>query len=153
MGPLMGRIQSEFLGPTLMRVFNILERMNKFPPMPEILEGQAFRVAYTSPIARAQEQTEANGIMRSMSVLTPFIEMKPEIMDNYNVDELARGVSEMFSVSAKYLNSREQVVNTRAQREQQQRDAQMAENVGKAGQGIDAMSRAATNLQVLQGGI
>lgn len=152
MGPLMGRLKSEFLGPLLTRVFRVLLRMGKFPPMPEILRDQDFRVAYTSPIARAQEQTEANGIMRAMSVLTPFIEMQPDIMDNFNSTELAHGVTEMFSVSPKYLNGPDQVKAIRDARKKQADDAQTAENMNKAGQGIESMSRAAGNLQAIEGG-
>ncbi len=157
MGPLFGRLKPELLGPCLLRDFNILLRQRKFPPVPQdflryISTPGNVKISYISPIARAQEQTEANGIMRAMSVLTPFLEMKPEIMDNYNVDELARGVNEMFSVSTKYLHSQEEVRATRTQRSQQEQQAQIAENVGKAGPGIDAMSRAAQNLQVITGG-
>jgi len=116
MGPLMGRLQAELLGPMLGRVYGILNRQGKIPPKPPIMENQSMRPHYTSPIARAQEQVEANGIMRSLQVLTPFLEMNPEITDRFNGDEMTKGVFEMFSVSPRYLNDDKRVHQIRAQR-------------------------------------
>lgn len=142
MGPMMGRLQTEFLGPMLNRVFNLLQRAGKYPPPPEIISGQNFRVIYTSPIARAQEQTEANGIMRATQLLTPYIEMNPEILDIVNGDELARGVFNMYSVSPKYLNKDSVIQAKRQERARQQERQMMAELLNKGGAGMKNMAEA-----------
>lgn len=152
MGPLMGRLQSELLGPMLNRVFAILMRQGKIPPPPAILEGQEFKVTYTSPIARAQEQTEANGIMRSLQVLTPFLEMDPSVTDRFNGDELTKGVFEMFSVSPRFLRTDEQVEAIRTDRKQNEADKQQAANMQSAGQGFESVTRAGLNLKEIQSG-
>jgi hypothetical protein len=152
MGPLMGRLQSELLGPMLNRVFAILIRQGKIPPPPAILEGQEFKITYTSPIARAQEQTEANGIMRSLQVLTPFLEMDPSVTDRFNGDELTKGVFEMFSVSPRFLRTDEQVEAIRTDRKQNEADKQQAANMQSAGQGFESVTRAGLNLKEIQSG-
>jgi len=144
MGPLLGRIQTEFLGPLIRRVYGLLERAGKFPPMPEILVQQPVKIVYTSPIARAQEQVEANGLMRAFNVLEPLIKMNPEIMDIFNVEEMGRGVFDMFSVSAKFLNSKNVVEKIRRARAEVQKKKEEAENLRASGQGVDAMARAAS---------
>ena len=147
MGPLMGRIQSELLGPMLNRVFNILWRQGKYPRPPEQAQGQQFRIIYTSPIARAQEQTEANGIMRSLQVLAPFMEMKPTIMDNFNEDELAQGVLRMFSVNEAYLNDPRVIQAERQRRLEMQQNEAMAKNAQMGGQGFNQIAQGMTQLQ------
>lgn len=143
MGPMMGRLQSELLGPLLNRVFAILYRNGKFPQPPEVLSGQDFRVVYTSPIARAQEQTEANGLMRATQLLAPFFDMNPQAIDNYNVDKVIVGVNSMFSVPTKYLNTDDEKKAIRAARAQAQKAKELSENLRAAGQGADSMARAA----------
>ena len=110
------------------------------------------RPHYTSPIARAQEQVEANGIMRSLQVLTPFLEMNPEITDRFNGDEMTKGVFEMFSVSPRYLNDDKQVQQIRAQRKKAQSEDRTAANMQSAGQGFESITRAGINLKEIQEG-
>lgn len=143
MGPMMGRLQSELLGPMLNRVFAILFRNGKFPPPPKVLEEEELRVVYTSPIARAQEQTGANGLMRATQLLEPFFKMDPQAMDNYNTDEVITDVNRMFSVPTKYLNTEDVKKGIRANRAKAQKAKEMSENLRAAGQGADSMARAA----------
>ena len=152
MGPLMGRLQSELLGPMLSRVFGILLRQGKIPPRPSILEGQEVKPVYTSPIARAQEQNEANGIMRSLQVLTPFLEMDPTVTDRFNGDEITKGVFSMFSVRPKFLNTDEQVHAIRAERKEREDGKQQAANMQSAGQGFESITRAGINLKEIESG-
>ena len=142
MGPLLGRIQTELLGPMIKRVYGLLYRADKFPPLPEALSDQPVKIVYTSPIARAQEQVEANGLMRAFGVMEPLMDRSPVIMDIFNVDEMGRGIFDMFSVSAKYLNDQKTVDATRQARAEAEKAKQDAENLRAAGQGADSMARA-----------
>jgi hypothetical protein len=152
MGPLMGRLQTELLGPMLSRVFGILSRQGKIPPKPPIMESQAMRPHYTSPIARAQEQVEANGIMRSLQVLTPFLEMDPQVADRFNGDEMTKGVFEMFSVSPRFLNDDKAVQGIREKRAKDRAEDRQAANMQSAGQGFESITRAGINLKEIQEG-
>lgn len=68
-GPVLGRLESEMLGPLIERVFGILTRMNLIPPPPKVLEGRDFTVEYVSPIASAQKQTLANNVMQVIQLI------------------------------------------------------------------------------------
>ena len=152
MGPLMGRLQTELLGPMLGRVFGILNRQGKIPPMPEVMQGQGIRPIYTSPVAKAQEQVEANGLMRSLQVLTPFLEMEPQVTDRFDGDEIAKGVFEMFSVRPRFLRTDEATAQIRETRKKDQAEEQQAKNMQSAGQGFESITRAGMNLQQIEGG-
>ena len=68
-GPLIGRLESEVLGPLVERVFGILSRLSVLPVPPTEIQDQDFTVEYVSPIATAQKQTVASGIMQAMQTL------------------------------------------------------------------------------------
>ena len=143
MGPLLGRIQLELLGPMIVRVHGLLRRAGKFPEPPLELAEQQLKIIYTSPIARAQEQVEANGLMRAFSVLEPMIKMNPEIIDVFETDEMTRGVFEMFSVNPKFTREQKEIDKIRRDRREAEAKKQQAENLRASGQGADALARAA----------
>ncbi len=141
MGPLFGRIQTELLGPLIRRVDGLLSRAGKYPPVPLSLDGQQLKIVYTSPIARAQEQVQANGLVRAFQVLDPLIKMDETIMDNFNTDEMTKGVFDMFSINPSFLNDKKVVKQIRDARAAAEKAKQDAENLRAQGQGIDSLAR------------
>lgn len=142
MGPLFGRVQTELLGPMIRRIDGLLSRAGKYPPVPLSLNEQPLKIVYTSPIARAQEQVQANGLVRAFQVLDPLIKMDETIMDNFNTDEMSKGVFDMFSIDPSFLNDQKVVDKIRADRAAAEKAKQDAENLRASGQGVDSMARA-----------
>lgn len=68
-GPLIGRLESEMLGPLVERVFGILTRQGVLPVAPEGIQDKEFTVEYVSPIATAQKQQSANGIVQVIQLI------------------------------------------------------------------------------------
>jgi len=132
MAPMIGRIQSELLGPIIERSFAILYRLSDdkdfknspFPPPPPALSEAKFKVKYVSPLARAQRGSEANSIMAWINSTVPLFETFPDILDNINSDELVRVLHDIQSVPAVLLNDRESVEQARAIRAEQQQQQQ-----------------------------
>jgi len=146
MGPLLGRIQTELLGPMIQRCYNLLKRAGKLPPVPVSLEGEPLKIIYTSPIARAQEQIEANGIVRMLQVIEPLLDRSPQTVDVIDSDEIARGVGDMFSVSRKYFKDQTEVDAKRAADAKAIKDAQEAENLAKVGKGLPGVMQAGKDM-------
>lgn len=71
-GPLIGRLESELLGPMVERIYGILTRLVLLPPPPEEIQGQDFTVEYVSPIATAQKQQSLGGVMQAAQVVALF---------------------------------------------------------------------------------
>lgn len=105
LGPLVGRLESEMLGPLVERVFGILTRQGLLPPPPKILEGEEFSVEYVSPIATAQKQTGLQSIMQALQFAMSFGEQGAMaiIKKNVNVDKLFRGVWDTLNNDPDYL--------------------------------------------------
>jgi len=129
LGPLMGRMQSEFLGPLIERELDLLARRGALPPMPDILAeaGGQYKIEYESPLARAQRAEEGVAIMRTLEVAGMFAETRPDILDNFDLDEAMRSLGEINGMSQKLLRPKEQVEQIRADRAEQQQAMQMAE--------------------------
>lgn len=96
LGPTLGRLQSEDLGPMIWRVFNILLRAGAFPPVPQALVDEDIDIEYVSPIAKAQRLTEAKGIAQTIELVEPFAVRDPTIYDNFDGDKVARHVADLF---------------------------------------------------------
>lgn len=68
LGPIMGRMQAELLGPIISRVFGILSRNGELPPQPEELDGVEWRVEYVSPIALAQKGQKVERVTYALAL-------------------------------------------------------------------------------------
>lgn len=127
MGPMIGRLQVEFLGPLIDRVFRIMNRKKLLPQAPGILEGQDMKIVYTSPLARAQKSGQLMTITRLFESMAPLFQTKPELLDNMNTDETFRYFHHLLDAPAKILNPEEKVQEERQARAEQQQQMMEAE--------------------------
>lgn len=95
LSPMMGRQETEFLGPVVDGVFNAgwrrslllkfdVSRGSPFPPPPAVLSGQRLRTRYISPVATAQRgaSLDATGrLLQTATALAPFDESVKDIID------------------------------------------------------------------------
>lgn len=127
LGPYLGRIETEFLSPVVMRRVAMLERAGQLPQMPRELADYpgGLEVRYISPLARLQRQQEAEAANRVVMSLSAAAQMRPDVMDRLDPDKLAEIVADGFG--SRILNSREAAQQIRDAREEAQRMAQMAE--------------------------
>lgn len=119
-GPVFGRLETDYVGHTVERVFGILSRAGAFPPPPEELIGQEVKFEFQSPIQQARKQIEALSIANAVEALRPIVEFQPEVMDNFDGDEIMRDAPESFGVPPKWLRTRESVQEIRQGRAEAQ---------------------------------
>ena len=139
MGPVLGRLQAEFLGPMIARGFALLARQGALPPAPPQLTGARLKVEYVSPLARAQKAGQAQAVMRTYEPALRLAQAAPQVMDNLDHDEALRVLAEANGAPPKILKDRSQVMEARRRRELEVRQAAMksdlmlmAEGAGKA---------------------
>ena len=83
LGPLIGRLEGEALGPMVERLFGMLSREpGVLPPAPKVIQDQNFSVEYVSPIATSQKQLEANSLVQVSQTLLAMAgeEMAPQLL-------------------------------------------------------------------------
>lgn len=149
LGPMLGRMQVEYLRPMIDRVFGIMLRKKRFLPVPSELSGRDLDVSYSSPIAKMQRISEADNIFKTIQAVTPFAQISQDALDLFDTDAAVKGIAKIYSFPQKFLRDEDAVAEVRAGRAkaqqealQAQRDAQMAQNVGQVAPGMAQMTQA-----------
>ena len=146
LGPTLGRLQSEFLGPMIERIFGVLSRAKRLPPAPEILAETPLDIEYVSPLARAQRQTETQGIMRTIELAAPVAGMDPQAAQVIKGADTVRHIAHLNGVPPKLLKSNDelaeeaqaqaQMMQAQQAMDMMQQGAQVAKTAGEAGMGL-----------------
>lgn len=121
LAPTAGRLQSEFLGPLIIREIDILSKAGLLPDMPDALMemGGEFEVQYDSPITRAQRAEEGVGILRTFEAAASIAQFDPSAIKVLKGSEAVRELAEINGVPAKLLVSREEIEAMEAAEAQQ----------------------------------
>jgi len=81
LGPVLGRLENEFLNPLIVRVFGIMNRMGLFDKPPQGIQGADMRIEYQSPLARAQKSQIAQGFQQALATMEPLAKLSPQIAE------------------------------------------------------------------------
>lgn len=127
--PMMGRQQSETLGPMTEREIDVLSRQGLLPPPPpEFLEaGAGIRMVYDSPLSRAMRAEEASGFMRTAEMAIEYANatQDPSAFDWLDFDAAMPELADINAVPARWVSTPDQVAAKRQGRQQQQRTQQL----------------------------
>lgn len=149
--PSLARRTTEFINVTMRRAFGIRYRAGKFGPPPQSLmrelgngrQGLAMpEVVVTSRISDAMKALKNRGIEETVQFVAPIAKEKPELWDVFTLDDLVTTYAQDAGVPADLIrpkkgkDSVEQMRAARAKIQAEQRQAQMAEQLGKAGAGL-----------------
>ncbi len=130
-GAVFGRLESDYLAPQIERSFTLLLRLGVFNPIPEILLDRNVRFEYVSPIKRIREQTEAAAARLWVQELREISEVKPDIMDLANLDEISRHAARALDLPVGMVVPRAEVKAVRTQRAEVQQEASEREKVAQ----------------------
>lgn len=129
LGPALGRQQTEFFDPMLNRVFWILFRSGHIQPPPQELYNQGLEINYIGRLALAMKSVETQAAVNTITIAKDIYEIRPDIFDNFNVDEFIQGTALRNGTPIKYMNppdTRDKIRADRAQQQQQQADTETA---------------------------
>jgi hypothetical protein len=120
LGPIVERLQHEFLRPIIERCFNIMLRAGKFPPLsPELQEMVGdYEITLVSPLATAQRMVALQGINSFLAFLGQAAQFDQEIMDNVDTDAAARDYADITGVRMGILRPEDDVKAIREKRAQ-----------------------------------
>ena len=153
LGPVTGRLKSEFLTPIIDRAFNIMLRSGAVPQPPDSVllklqeAPQRFDVEFLGPLAAAQKATAIVAQGRWLQSFIPLAQSDPSIMDNVDGDFIARNNGSLLGVPTGAIRKLEQVAQIRQARQQavkeeqeRQADADEASQAGDAAKLVKAAS-------------
>ncbi len=130
-GPVVGRLETDYIGVVPQRAFMILLRAGAFGPPPPALAGGKVRFTVSSAVEQARKQIEAAGAARAMELLAPFFAARPELMDNFDTDAIARDVPDIFGLPRDWLRPEGQVRAVREARQAGQQAEALLQGAGK----------------------
>lgn len=133
--PAMGRLASDFINPAMVRVFMVLYRAGLFEDPPDEAyyqdaAGQRYllfpKVAQTSRMSQALNSRNAFAFQSAMQRIAPIAAVKPELMDLYDFEKIARDLDRGDGMPPKWHNDEDMVAKIRTERAQAQQ-AQLAQ--------------------------
>ncbi len=165
LGPTFGYVTNELLDPLIERTFNMMYRSGAFLQPPESVRmliegsGEHINVQYEGPLARAQRSHKIEATQKTMIYLKPIAELKPEVLDNFDFDEMTRGISSLSGIPPKWMLDKKKIDQQRKMKaELIEKDRKIQELQGmvdiasKAGQAINQATPETVNAAALTAG-
>lgn len=141
LGPMVARLQQEFLGPLIERTFAIMARNSLIPAPPISLEK--YEVEYQSPLALSQKASDAESVLRWFAAVAQVAQIEPKAADQVDVPKAIRFLADRYGVPAAVIRDAAEAQalgDARDEAAQQMQQTEMAQGLaGAAQQGAGAM--------------
>ena len=126
LGPVLERMQGEFLDLMIARTFSQMVRANLLPPPPPELSDQPLKVEYISSLAQAQRAVDTRGIDRLSEYVGGLMAAGLSDGKKFNGDAATDVYADLLGTPSKLMVADEDVA---AQREQEAQQAAAAANL------------------------
>ncbi|MBE6441853.1 MAG: hypothetical protein E7022_05905 [Desulfovibrio desulfuricans] len=147
LGPVVDRLDREFLSPLIKRTFSLMRQYDFLPPAPPSIEGAELRVEFVSVMAQAQKLVSTSPLDQTMAFVAGLAQAgAPEVLDNIDTDVAVRMYADKLGAPASLLRSEEDVAAIRQQRAQAQQMAAQQQEMAQGVANAQGLSNAARNL-------
>jgi hypothetical protein len=133
----------------VLMMYNIARRTGQLPKMPKELTGNALQVKYISILTQAQRMMKLQAIQETLGFFAQNAQVFPQMMQNIDQDNIARGYMEDIGLPASYFTelavmkkNRDAQAKANAQAAQLAQKEQMGSAMQKGGAGIKSMADA-----------
>lgn len=120
LGPIVSRMEIEFLGPLVSRTASIMVRAGLLPQPPDALVNADFKVSYTNPVGIAQRAGELTSISQLIQFLTPIAQIDPGVLQRMNTARVVELASDILRVPPSALKTQEEMDEMARQQQQQE---------------------------------
>ena len=143
LAPILGRMQTEMLEPIIERVFAIEARAGRLPPAPQSIENMEIKIDYVSPIARAQQTSDARAMIDYAGFISNMAQVDDRIVDLVDFDEWGRELADAMGVPVKIMRDARQIEQIRNARNQAAAEEQQQEQISAATSQVADLARVA----------
>lgn len=144
LGPVLERLNDEFLDPLIDRTFSIMSKKNLLPPPPDVMQGIPLGIEYISVMAQAQKSIGLGSLERFVGFVGGLAQAKLEALDKINVDQAIDSYADMSGVSPTVVVPAEDVQKIRQDRQKQLQQQQAMQMGMAAAQSAKTLSEAQT---------
>ena len=139
-GPTIDRMINEFLKPTVVRVFNIMDRSGILPPPPPEIQGLPIEIEFTSPLAQAQKAAGTQALRSFSSFVGELAKLNPAALDKLSFDETIDLYAEAIGVPPKAVVSTEDANAMRSERAKMQQAQERAAAMQRDAEAVRKLS-------------
>ena len=121
LGPVVGRVLHGVLDPTIIRLFNMLQREGMLPDPPIEIQEQDFAPVYLSNLAKVQKQSQITDIQLYLNDIAAVGDVKPAIYDNIDEDKVANVLARLRGITPEIQREEdviERIRQTKAEQDQ-----------------------------------
>ena len=130
LGPVFGRLNSEWLQVLVLRCFGLALR-NGWIQLPETLANRAYNVRYLSPLAQAQREAEIAPLERFIGQLGGVMQVAPDAIDNVDTDEVTKQLADKQNINGILRKPQDvkKIREARAEAQEQQRQQELQNQI------------------------
>ena len=156
--PIAGNLHSQLFRPIINRVYSLLNGKGLLPQLPAVLlEKPDYKIEFVSKIALSIKNIETLAWLQTEASLVNIAQVRPEVLDNFDFDEIARQTALNNGINPAWLINTDDRDSMREDRAVQQAQAQGAgtlmEAAGALGNNLNKAPEAGSPLDmVLNGG-
>lgn len=126
LGPVLERLHNEMLAPLIDITFDKIVEAGILPPPPPEMQGVDLNVEFVSMLAQAQRAVGTGAVDRLLGTIGAIAQMKPEVLDKLDQDQLIDKYSDMLGVDPDLIVADDKVAIVRGDRAKQQAAMQQA---------------------------
>jgi len=149
LGPVVERLQEEYLTPILERTYNILDRAGIFPPIPPDIEmlvaNEDVKIEYISPLAQAQKMSGLVNIEQAIAFTAQMAQFWPDVLKSIDPLGTISKYMDMLGAPAKMRRPEEEVQQLIQQEQQALQQAQQEQQAMQVAQAMPELAQAAKN--------
>ena len=139
LGPVFGRLESDYTAPMIERVFHIMLRAGGLAPIPEVLQGRGIVFEYESPVKKIREQSTALAARNWVSDLARLETISPGALDVVNVGEYGRFTGQALGVPHALMNGEQEIQAIRQARAEAQQKAENQQIIESGAKVVSAL--------------
>ena len=136
LGPVLERVNDEFLDPFFDRVFDIAMELKLLPEPPQSLQGREVRVTYISVLASAQRMLRTAGLERLVQFTMGLAQADVSAVKKLSVARLISLYSEMVGADPRALKSEKEMAAEAAAEARAIEQQQAAEQMNQVTQSV-----------------
>jgi hypothetical protein len=128
LAPANTRLEHEYAGPLVHRVYELLKAAGELPQEPEIIRGHDLIVEYSGPMSQAQRQVGADVLNQFIAQIQGAMQIDPEVAREFDWKLGARSTANLYPLFAGFTRDKRDVDAEReAEAEAQAQAAQSAQ--------------------------
>lgn len=132
LGPVLERLQAEFLDTIVDRCYSIADNLGIIPIAPKELQGTELKIEYTGLLAQAQRMVASQSVRETAAFVGELSKVDPNVRDKFDFDQAVDEFADANGCPPRLIVPDDQVAEKRAVREKQQAQLQAAAQAAAA---------------------